>query len=81
MTRYSVMKSQLLIAGISVVATACSTIEPSDRYGSAATQRASGLVGPRDADGSAGPSSGAAGLSGKPGTEGILGASGERSTW
>ena len=53
-TRYSVMKTQLLVAGVGVIATACSTIEPAARYDAAATQPASGLVGPRDADGPAG---------------------------
>ena len=68
-TRYSVMKSQLLIVGLSGIATACSTTEPPDRYGAAATQPASGLVGLRDADGLSGPG----GFSGKPSADGILG--------
>jgi hypothetical protein len=63
------MKPQLLIAGISVIATACSTIEPANRYDTAATQPASGLVGPRVADEPAGP----AGFSGKPVDKGTLG--------
>ena len=67
MKRYSVMKTQLLIAGVGAIATACSTIEPADRYSAAATQPASGLVGPRSPDGPSGP----AGLSGKPGADGI----------
>ena len=66
---YSKMKCQLLMAGISVIATACSTM-PSDQYSAAATQPASGLMGPRGADGPAGP----AGAQGSPGARGEAGA-------
>ena len=53
---YPVMKRQLLMAGMGLLATACSTIEPSPQYSEAATRPASGLVGPRGADEPAGPS-------------------------
>ena len=66
-----VTKRQLLMAGMGVLATACSTIEPSPEYSEAATRPASGLTGPSGADGPAGPS-GAQGLTGQRGEAGAI---------